>query len=100
MLLQTTLTSASQYLFSALDGRAFLRSTTVVLPSSWPESCVNLPVTSAIGEISDLTVVPSETARGYLWTQQSLGCGQRGDQIYLGYESLQRRDDTLRKFYF
>lgn len=93
--LQTTLTSASQYLFSALDGRAFLRSATVILPSSWPESCVNVPITSATDETSDVTIVPSETARGRLWTQQSLGCGQPGDQIYLGHESLQSRDDAL-----
>ncbi|KAJ8927304.1 hypothetical protein NQ314_020254, partial [Rhamnusium bicolor] len=91
----TTLTSASQYLFSALDSRAFLRSATVLLPPSWPDSCVSTAVLSASGESSDVTVLPSDPARGEIWTQQSLGCGQPGDQIYLGYESLLTRDNTL-----
>lgn len=30
-----------------------------------------------------------------MWTQQSLGCGQPGDQIYLGFESLLTRDNSL-----
>ncbi|KAJ8916134.1 hypothetical protein NQ315_004501 [Exocentrus adspersus] len=92
---QTTLISASQYLFSALDSRAFLRSATVLLPLSWPDSCVSTSVLSASGESSDITVQPTDHARGKIWTQQSLGCGQPGDQIYWGYESLLKKDNTL-----
>ncbi|KAJ8982853.1 hypothetical protein NQ317_002260 [Molorchus minor] len=90
-----TLISASQYLFSALDSRAFLRSATVLLPPSWPDSCVSTAVLSASGESSDVTVLPSSPARGKIWTQQSLGCGQSGDQIYLGYQGLLAKDNTL-----
>ncbi|XP_066158992.1 calcium-activated chloride channel regulator 4-like [Euwallacea fornicatus] len=93
--LERTLTSASQYLFSALDSRAYLRSATVLLPSSWPESCASSTVLGASGEISDITVLPSDPIRGNLFTQQSLGCGQPGDQIYLSYESLQVASTTL-----
>ncbi|KAJ8953960.1 hypothetical protein NQ318_019203 [Aromia moschata] len=93
--MQATLTSASQYLFSALDSRAFLRSATVLLPPSWPDSCVSTAVLSASGESSDVTVLPGSPARGKIWTQQSLGCGQPGDQIYLGYEELIKKDATL-----
>lgn len=98
-LLQTTLTSASQYLFSALDSRAYLRSATVILPASWPDSCASTPVVSASGDTSDITVLPQGPARGQVWTQQSLGCGQSGDQIYLAYEKLRTRDDTLGKLF-
>ncbi|CAG9863807.1 unnamed protein product [Phyllotreta striolata] len=97
--IESTLTSASQYLFSALDSRAFLRSATVLLPSNWPDSCVASAVLSSSGEVPDVTVLPSDPARGGAWTQQSLGCGQPGDQIYLGFEELLRNDNNLgRKF--
>lgn len=92
---QTTLSGASQYLFSALDSRAYLRSATVILPTSWPDSCASTPVTSASGDTPDITVLPQGPARGHIWTQQSLGCEQPGDQIYLAYEKLRSRDNIL-----
>lgn len=94
-----TLTSASQYLFSALDGRAYLRSATVLLPSSWPDSCLSSPsrIMSGSGETPDVTVLPKTSGREAVWTQQSLGCGQPGDQIYLAYEKLRNKDSALRK---
>ncbi|XP_050298219.1 calcium-activated chloride channel regulator 4-like [Anthonomus grandis grandis] len=93
--LEGTLTSASQYLFSALDSRAYLRSATVLLPSSWSDSCASSSVLASSGEDSDITVLPADPIRGSIYTQQSLGCGQPGDQIYLSYETLQRKDATL-----
>lgn len=93
--LEGTLTSASQYLFSALDSRAYLRSATVLLPSSWPDSCALSAVVGASGEVSDVTVLPSGPIRGDIYTQQSLGCGQQGDQIYLNYETLLARNQIL-----
>ncbi|KAG5876552.1 hypothetical protein JTB14_021458 [Gonioctena quinquepunctata] len=96
--LESTLTSASEYLFAALDSRAFLRSATILLPSFWPDSCVASSILSASGESSDITIHPSDPARGKIWTQQSLGCGQPGDQIYLSYESLISRNDDLARY--
>lgn len=93
--LQITLTSASQYLFSALDGKAYLRSATVLLPTSWPDSCAPGAVLAGSGETSDMTVLPKTRTRGDLWTQQSLGCGQQGDQIFMAYGNLEKRDDKL-----
>ncbi|XP_060522647.1 calcium-activated chloride channel regulator 1-like isoform X2 [Cylas formicarius] len=93
--LEGTLTSASQYLFSALDSRAYLRSATVLLPAAWPDSCAPSAVHGASGETSDITVLPSNPLIGKIYTQQSLGCGQPGDQIYLSYSSLQETDNTL-----
>lgn len=85
--LQVTLGASSQYLFSALDGRAYVRSATVLLPSTWGDEC--LPnggqALAASGQPADVTLVP----RGQpVWTQQSAGCGQHGDHIYLNYNSL------------
>lgn len=92
---QETLTSASQYLFSALDSRAYLRSATVLLPPTWPDSCASSTVISGSGEAPDVTVLPRGPSRGRIYTQQSLGCGEPGDQIYLSYESLMQRDLTI-----
>lgn len=94
---QATLAGSSQYLFSALDGRAYLRSATVILPQSWPDNCTPPQVVASSGETPDITVLPEGPNRGRIWTQQSLGCGQPGDQIYMGYEGLKGRDDTLGK---
>ncbi|KAK9888166.1 hypothetical protein WA026_000435 [Henosepilachna vigintioctopunctata] len=94
----TSLQSASQFLFSALDGKAFLRSATVLLPPSWPDTCAPSTVTSGAGETSDITLTSRNPARGALWTQQSLGCGQPGDQIYLAFESLLQPDNKLGEF--
>lgn len=76
-----------------------MRSATVILPTSWPDSCASTPVTSASGDTPDVTVLPQGPARGHLWTQQSLGCGQPGDQIYLAFEKLRARDDTLARLF-
>lgn len=93
--LQTSLQSASQFLFSALDGKAFLRSATVLLPPSWPDTCAPSTVTAGAGETSDITILPRDPTRGQLWTQQSLGCGQPGDQIYMNFEGLLKTDNKL-----
>lgn len=42
-----------------------------------------------------MTVLPRGPSRGKIYTQQSLGCGQSGDQIFLTYEALTQRDTTL-----
>ncbi|KAK4874647.1 hypothetical protein RN001_014007 [Aquatica leii] len=96
--LEATLTSASQYLFSVLDGRAFLQSATVVLPASWPNSCAPKPVMAGSGDFQDVTILPKDM-RGKIWTQQSTGCGQSGDQIYFGYEGLLHKDETLARLF-
>ncbi|KAF5285903.1 hypothetical protein FQA39_LY04364 [Lamprigera yunnana] len=96
--LEVTLKNASVYLFSALDGRAFLQSVTVLLPISWPDYCAPKAVTSGSGDFQDVTILPKDS-RGKIWTQQSAGCGQSGDQIYLGYESLLKADITLSRLF-
>lgn len=80
-----TLNASSQYLFSALDGRAYIRSATILLPNSWPQDCEPIKARSSRGEKSDVLI----TTKGQpVWTMQTLGCGQPGDAIYVNRETL------------
>ncbi|GJQ72092.1 hypothetical protein Trydic_g3189 [Trypoxylus dichotomus] len=94
--LEETLTSASKYMFSALHGKAFIRSASIILPSLWPlDSCAPKNVLPVNGDISDVTVHPNDPSRGFLWTQQSAGCEQSGDQIYMSYGALETKNPVL-----
>lgn len=102
-LLQVAVSTASATLRTALDGRATLGESVVLLPDSWPDSCVppavthganGLPSPPSIvpssGETADISVQRVDSAYGaLLYTQQSRGCGQPGDQIYLSYTLLE-----------
>ncbi|XP_055617142.1 calcium-activated chloride channel regulator 1-like [Toxorhynchites rutilus septentrionalis] len=89
------LTSASQYLFSALDGRLYFGDITIILPPHWPNSCIpyNQTRTSASGERSDVTVKAHSKMESPMWTKQFAGCGEAGDQIYIDADILGR--DTI-----
>lgn len=87
------MTSASQFLFSALDGRAHFGNVRVVLPAEWPAACVpqNRSVQSARGERPDLTLTRRHpTHRDAVWTQQAGGCGEAGEQMYASAAALRR----------
>ncbi|XP_055587867.1 calcium-activated chloride channel regulator 2-like [Uranotaenia lowii] len=88
-------TSASQYLFSALDGRIYFGEITVILPPHWPNSCIpyNQTRTSASGERSDVTIKAHTKTESSIWTKQYAGCGQPGDQIFIDADILGR--DTI-----
>ncbi|XP_055587922.1 calcium-activated chloride channel regulator 1-like [Uranotaenia lowii] len=94
--LEIMLTSASQYLFSALDSRVYFGEISIVLPSRWPNSCIpyNQTRTSSSGEPSDVSIRfdPSRT-ESPIWTEQFAGCGEPGDQIYIDSEILGK--DTI-----
>lgn len=67
-----------------------------MLPSNWPSSCLpkNRTIKTSRGERSDITItVPHQVYRDSVWTQQSGGCGEAGDQIYGSYTALRR--DTI-----
>ncbi|XP_059491187.1 calcium-activated chloride channel regulator 1-like [Neocloeon triangulifer] len=89
--LKTALTDASQYLNGALDGRAFFRSATVLLPSSWKGDCgqVVQPASGEMASRADIRITPQHLLfSDALWTQQSQGCGKPGDFISLAYTRL------------
>ncbi|XP_001850631.2 calcium-activated chloride channel regulator 1 [Culex quinquefasciatus] len=93
--LEIMLTSASQYLFSALDGRVYFGEISVVLPARWPNSCIpyNQTRTSAGGDRADVTIRSHTRGESLIWTDQYAGCGEPGDQIYIDSEVLGR--DTI-----
>lgn len=90
---QKTLITSSEFLFTALDGRAFFKSVTIIVPSKWSSNCIpnNSTIQTSNGEKSDITIAEQHpTYVDNIFTQQSGGCGEQGDQIYMSYESLKR----------
>ncbi|XP_055858011.1 calcium-activated chloride channel regulator 4-like [Episyrphus balteatus] len=90
--LEITLKTASEYLFTSLDGRAYFGNVIVNLPDTWPDSCVpnNGTVSVSQGGRSDFTITATNLLYGdKIWTQQSGGCGVEGDQVYIPYHSLE-----------
>lgn len=86
---QAALTSASRGLHASLDGRAFFGDISVNLPDHWPDSCTGQFVEVSSGEESDFVIGRTHPIYGdNVWTQQSRGCGERGDFIYLTAKSL------------
>lgn len=98
-MLQATLTTASHYLFTALDGRAFFQSINVILPTSWPDTCIpgGSRVSPATNSYSDITIQRRVTPGGTIpaWTQQTGGCGEPGNQIFLNYDTLENYSNSL-----
>lgn len=73
---QNALPSASNFLFNALDGRAYIDSVIVMIPSSWPKNCLpqNGTLLTSRGESSDITISERHPIYGdAIWTQQSAG---------------------------
>ncbi|XP_044735945.1 calcium-activated chloride channel regulator 1-like [Chrysoperla carnea] len=97
--LEATLTTASHYLFTALDGRAFFQSINVILPTSWPDTCIpgGSRVSPATNSYSDITIQRRVTPGGTIpaWTQQTGGCGEPGNQIFLNYDTLENYSNSL-----
>lgn len=87
---QSALKSSSENLHASLGGRTFYASFDIILPSSWPNDCViNKTVSNHNGVPSDVTITAKDEIFGDgLWTQQSGGCGEKGDQIFVGYKSI------------
>ena len=82
-------------MYKATDGMAGLGSVTIELPNHWSaRSC--LPPTPTPGEISPITTQspqfivdsPHAVFGDTPWTQQSGGCGRKGDFIQLGVDFL------------
>jgi len=87
---QISVTEASQFLHQALDGRAYWRSVTVLLPDSWTSHCVARSAVGSSGERADISIgVPHPVFGNAPWTQQSRGCAQPGDMIHISYRRLE-----------
>lgn len=95
--LTRTLRAASGHLFTATGRRAELGNITVMLPVTWPESCVSLVtgsqvVPAAAGETASAAQVQVGSDHPVLgprpWAQQWGQCGQEGSAIHLSANSL------------
>lgn len=88
--LQRTLKSSSEFLHSSLDGRIYYASFKIILPSTWTNDCViNGSVSNHNGSPADLAIEDTNEIFGDLpWTQQSGGCGEKGDKMFMGYKSV------------
>lgn len=94
--LQNLLKSSSEHLHSQLNGRMSFASFDVILPSNWWSSdCFtnarsNVNAISYNGAPTDVKITATHKIFGdELWTLQTGGCGEKGDQIYVGYKSVE-----------
>ncbi|XP_046393825.1 calcium-activated chloride channel regulator 2-like [Ischnura elegans] len=120
--LENAITDASQRLYSALGGRAWFRSVTILLPDSWTDAgaeeamfgesgaaggrgtevCGRPEVTAAWarGESAAtadirVTAVPHPLFGENSWTRQSGGCGAPGDFIEVTHSKVAERHGDL-----
>ncbi|XP_075216970.1 calcium-activated chloride channel regulator 1-like isoform X2 [Lycorma delicatula] len=98
--LEVNMASGSKSIYESLEGRASLGSVIVLLPSHWPDSCVPTPglvPQPAQGEVPDLRIGTTHPVYfDTVWTQQSRGCGEPGDFIYLSEKLLRQPLDLGR----
>ncbi len=88
---------SSSVLHSALDGRVYFKSYTIVIPSSWRdakcESVIRSPKAGVPYRQADIMVTSPETSSD-IYTQQSRGCGQQGDFTSLPFKFLKDWNST------
>ena len=90
---------ASHFLHSALDGQVYLKSVSVVVPSSWRDGRCQTVIRAPKGDLpyrhADIKVSGPHPIHGRSpFTQQSRGCGQPGDFVAFPYHFLTRWNDT------
>lgn len=97
---------SSRLLHQSTDGRAYFRSVTVIVPSSWSTvdwaaTCRRNITRTRLGSYANAEVRVSATAHPLftggadaVWTQQSRDCGQQGDYISAGPEFFFKLDSS------
>lgn len=94
LLFQISMKNASSELFAALDHRAYFSEITIILPNSWPSTCLpahhhnhsSNTIVPSSGETSDVTITGEhQIYRNNIWTEQAAGCGIQGRQIYASH---------------
>jgi calcium-activated chloride channel regulator 4 len=96
---QKIVTSSSQHLHTTLDGRILFNSIDIILPPAWSNNCVtNATVTSYNGAPTDAQITTTHPIFGDdLWTKQSGGCGERGEQMYVSERSVRDGFENVEK---
>ena len=92
---------SSYALHTALDGKVYFKSYTIVIPSSWRdakcETVVRPPRAGVPYRQADVVVSASERQND-VFTQQSRGCGQQGDFTSLPFNFLKDLNATAETF--
>ncbi|XP_040572453.1 calcium-activated chloride channel regulator 1 [Lepeophtheirus salmonis] len=87
-----SLTEASRSLHQSLDERVFFGLINIVVPESWTASHCQTPLSDAhpiSSKRPDIIIgVDHPIKKNDPWTQQSLGCSQPGDFIYIPHTFL------------
>lgn len=92
--LQISMKNASNELYSALHRRAYFGDVTIILPKTWPSTCLPAhhhnssanTILPSSGESSDITITGEHPIyRNIIWTEQVGGCGVQGKQIYASF---------------
>ena len=101
--LQALLREASKGLYQALDERAFFKSVTIVVPSSWRDakcqSIIRPPKGGTPYRHADIRVAASDPVYGHQpFTQQTGGCGHPGDLMTLPYTYVSAWNHTWEQF--
>ena len=96
------LTDGSAVLHQALGGRVHLAQVTLVIPSYWRDARCHMSVPYPTAGIryqtpADVLITPDTPVFGPApHTQQSRGCGQSGDTIYLPQSYLAKWNESQR----
>jgi len=99
--LQGILTSSSEYLRRATDGRVYFHRVVIVVPPNWDNLACGktLPANSftSRSRVNDAVIrIGSDhpVFGSSPWTQQSRGCGLPGDFISVGYNYILQFNET------
>jgi len=90
---------SSGILNSSLSGRGYFREVVVVIPSSWDSSLCGFTLESLSAGTAyrnaDVMIEEEDPVHGHSpFTQQSRGCGESGDKIYLPTSFIKEIDNT------
>merc|ERR1719330_419858 len=90
---------SSGVLSTSLSGRGYFREVVVVIPSSWDSSMCGFPLESLSAGTAyrnaDVMIEEEDPVHGHSpFTQQSRGCGESGDKIYLPTSFIKEIDNT------
>ncbi|XP_039277350.1 calcium-activated chloride channel regulator 1 isoform X2 [Nilaparvata lugens] len=98
--LEVGLTSGSRAVYESVGGKASWGTVVILLPSQWPDSCIpvaGLEPQASQGEQPDIRIGLSHPVYyDAVWTQQSRGCGEPGDFIYISEKLLRNPFDIGR----
>lgn len=91
---QNVLKSSAKYFYTTFNGHVSYSSFDIILPTTWSNDCVpHKTVKNYHGVPSDVTITKSNQIFGdELWTQQIHGCGEKGDQVFVAFKSLENEN--------